>query len=231
MLDNRGDGQQCEGAVQGRNQGNAADGLRGGEHGEEDAAECDGRNQIRDEYQLLNNLAVQLAAALRADITDDLAEDGAEYAVDEGELEGVDERVDEVLILEDTRLAFHDVRDRIADPVMQREVGQRVVALTEHEGLEDEQRDRHDDTEDEEHDQDQSDDRLVLAEAKRSGTAALAADGGVGLARTDELLVDKDRNGRDADHDECHCERGLGVLGLAVHVQLAGQGNEVYLGA
>ena len=221
MLDNRGDGQQCEGAVQGRNQGNAADGLRGGEHGEEDAAECDGRNQIRDEYQLLNNLAVQLAAALRADITDDLAEDGAEYAVDEGELEGVD----------DTRLAFHDVRNRVADPVMQREVGQRVVALTEHEGLEDEQRDRHDDTEDEEHDQDQSDDRLVLAEAKRSGTAALAADGGVGLARTDELLVDKDRNGRDADHDECHCERGLGVLGLAVHVQLAGQGNEVYLGA
>lgn len=141
MLDNRGDGQQCEGAVQGRNQGNAADLLRGGEHGEEDAAECDGRDQIRDEYQLLNNLAVQLAAALRADITDDLAEDGAEYAVDEGELEGVNQRVDEVIVLEDTRLAFHDVRDRIADPVMQREVGQRVVALTEHEGLEDEQRD------------------------------------------------------------------------------------------
>ena len=174
---------------------------------------------------------MQLAAALRADITDDLAEDGAEYAVDEGQLERVDQRVDEVLVLEDTRLAFHDVRDRIADPVMQREVGQRVVALTEHEGLEDEQRDRHDDTEDEEHDQDRGDERLVLAEAKRSGTAALAADGGVGLARTDELLVDKDRNRRDADHDERHCERGLGVLGLAVHVQLAGQGNEVYLGA
>ena len=68
---------------------------------------------------------------------------------------------------------------------------------------------------------------------RRSGVERppFAADGGVGLARTDELLVDKDRNRRDADHDERHGKRGLGVLGLAVHVQLAGQGNEVYLGA
>ena len=114
---------------------------------------------------------------------------------------------------------------------MQREVGQRVVALTEHEGLEDEQRDRHDDTEDEEHDQDQSDDRLVLAEAKRSGTAALAADGGVGLAGADQLLVDEHGDGGNNNHQDRHGKSGLRIPGVDIHVQLAGQGNEVYLGA
>ena len=75
MLYYRGDGQQGERAVQGRNERYAEQLLRSGEHRQENAAECDGRDQIRDEYQLLNNLAVQLAAALGADITDDLTED------------------------------------------------------------------------------------------------------------------------------------------------------------
>ena len=67
---------------------------------------------------------MQLAAALGADITDDLTEDGAEYTVYKRQLEGIDQRIDKVSILEDTRLAFHYRCDRIADPVVQRQVGQ-----------------------------------------------------------------------------------------------------------
>ena len=174
---------------------------------------------------------MQLAAALGADITDDLTEDGAEYTVYKRQLEGIDQRIDKVSILEDTRLTFHYRCDRIADPVVQRQVGQRVVALPEHKGLEDQQCDRHDDAENKEQEQHGRDQHLMLAQTDRGGTAALAADGGVGLARADQLLVDEYRDRSDADHDECHGKRGLGVLGLAVHVQLAGQGHEVDLGA
>ena len=114
---------------------------------------------------------------------------------------------------------------------MQRQVGQRVVALPEHKGLEDQQCDRHDDAENKEQEQHGRDQQLMLAQTDRGGTAALAADGGVGLARADQLLVDEYRDRSDADHDECHGKRGLGILGLAVHVQLAGQGHEINLGA
>ena len=110
------------------------------------------------------------------------------------ELEGIDQRIDKVSILEDTRLTFHYRCDRITDPVVQRQVGQRVVALPEHKGLEDQQCDRHDDAENEEQEQHGRDQRLMLAQTDRGGTAALAADGGVGLARADQLLVDKYRD-------------------------------------
>ena len=157
-------------------------------------------------------------------VTDDLTEDGAEYTVYKRQLEGVDQRINKVSILEDTRLTFHYRCDRIADPVVQRQVGQRVVALPEHKGLEDQQCDRHDDAENKEQEQHGRDQQLMLAQTDRGGTAALAANGGVGLARADQLLVDEYRDRSDADHDECHGKRGLGILGLAVHVQLAGQG-------
>ena len=101
MLYYRGNGQQGERAVQGRNERYAEQLLRSGEHRQENAAECDGRDQVRDEYQLLNNLAVQLAAALGADITDDLAEDGAEYTVYKRQLEGIDQRILDTIIDEE----------------------------------------------------------------------------------------------------------------------------------
>ena len=39
------------------------------------------------------------------------------------------------------------------------------------------------------------------------------------------LLVDEHGDGGDDDHQDRHGKRRLGVLGLAVHVQLAGQGE------
>ena len=55
-----------------------------------------------------------------------------------------------------------------------------------HKGLEDQQCDRHDDAENKEQEQYSRDQQLMLAQTDRGGTAALAADGGVGLARADQ---------------------------------------------
>ena len=60
MLYNRGDGQQCERAVQGTERGVTPNSCCGAENIDRKMPpKCDGRDQVRDEYQLLNNLAVQ----------------------------------------------------------------------------------------------------------------------------------------------------------------------------
>mgnify|MGYP000712563708 FL=1 len=51
-----------------------------------------------------------------------------------------------------------------------------------------------DDAENKEQEQHSRDQQLMLAQTDRGGTAALAADGGVGLARADQLLVDEYRD-------------------------------------
>lgn len=45
-------------------------------------------------------------------------------------------------------------------------------------------------------------------------------------AGSDQLLVDEYRDQAIQRHDEYRSKRGLGILGLAVHVQLAGQGSQ-----
>ena len=231
VLDHGGQGQQGEGAVQGGDQGHAEQRLLLGEHGQVDAAEGHGGDQIGDEHQLLHQLAVELATALGADIAQHLAEDGTEHTVDEGQLQGVPKSQLEVAVLEDAGHAFHDVGIALADPVVQREVGQGVGAFLQHAALDDQDDHRHDDADDEEDEQNNGDEGLPAAQADEGGAAALAADGGVGLPGANELLVDEHGQSRDADHQDGHGEGGLGVLGLGVGVQLAGQGAEVDGGA
>ena len=52
MLDNRGQGDQSERAIERRNDRDAKNSLRRGEHRQEDAAEGNRRDQVGDEYQL-----------------------------------------------------------------------------------------------------------------------------------------------------------------------------------
>ena len=169
---------------------------------------------------------MELAAALGTDVAQHLPEEGAEHTVDQRQLQGVDEGVLEVAVLEDAGHALHDVGIALADPIVQREVFQRVHAFLEHAALDDQDEHRHDDADDEEDEQDDGDDGLPAAQADERGPAALAAHGGVGLPGADELLVDEHGQRRDADHQNGHGESRLGVLGLGVGVQLAGQRPE-----
>ena len=115
---------------------------------------------------------------------------------------------------------------------MEGEVLQRVDALFQHAALQDQDDDGHDDANGEERQQHHGDHRLAdFPQADQGGASALAADGGVGLAGADELLVDEHGDGGDDDHQDRHGKRRLGVLGLAVHVQLAGQGVVLHRGA
>lgn len=226
MLDHGGQRQQGEGAVQGRNERYAEERLRLGEHGQVNAAERHGGDQVGDKHQLLHQLAVELAAALGADVTEHLTEDGAEHAVDKGQLQGVHQRHHKGFILEDAGDALHDVGITLADPVVQREVGQRIGALLQHAALQDQDDHRHDDADDEEDEQDDGHNGLPAAQTDGGGPSALAADGGVGLAGADEPLVDEHRQRSDADHQDGHGEGRLRVLGLTVGIQLAGQRPE-----
>ena len=217
--------QQSEGAVQGGHQGHAEDLLGLGEHGQIDAAERHGRDQIGDEHQLFHQLAVEPAAALGGDVAKQLAEDGAEHAVHESQAQGVEQGVDELVILEDARQPLHNLGIGFANPVVEGKVVQGVDTFLEHEALHDQDDDWHDDAHCEEHEQRRSDNRpAYLPKADQGGSAALAADGGVGLAGADQLLVDEHGDGGNNNHQDRHGKSGLRIPGVDIHVQLAGQG-------
>ena len=95
---------------------------------------------------------------------------------------------------------------------MQGEVGQCIAAFTEHKGLQNEQQNRHHNTDNKEQNEYDRNNGLMHTQTDFGRASAFAADGCVGFTRTDQLLVHKDRNRCDTNEDKCHCKRGFSVL-------------------
>ena len=85
---------------------------------------------------------------------------------------------------------------------MQREVGETEVARAQHERLVEQYHQRQHDGHREEREEQRDDDGLCLAQAQQRRAPALAADGRVGPARADQLLIDEDVDGGDGDQHQ-----------------------------
>ena len=104
-------------------------------------------------------------AAAGVDVADELADDGGAEGGDHHKLQGIAHDLPELRIDQHAGLGVVDVGVSRADPVMQGEVGQAVVAQTQHEALEEQDGNGQDDGHDQEGQQKDDDrDRAPLQE-------------------------------------------------------------------
>ena len=204
MLHDRDQQDQGKGTVQGRDQAAEA---RLAEHGEIDRGERNTGHQIRDEDQLLDHVAVPFAAAAGRDVAEELSEDRRDQGSDQGKFDRIAERSCELGVFEQAVLVEGRVRGalQLTDPGVEGQVvGTVARAGNDLEGFHDQEEHRHDHGDDQEHGND--DQHRVFGAAQRDQVAAgaLAADGRVGFARADQLLVHDDGAGCKQDHEKAH---------------------------
>lgn len=223
VLDHRGQHDQGKGAVQG---GHQSAEMRPGEHGEIHGGESNAAHQVGHEHHLLRQVAVPLATAPGTDIAQELAADGGDDGADEGQADGVPEGTEELGIPEDAFVVgVLGNLAGLADPVVEGQVIQPVAgAGGDLEGFHNQHEEGHHHGQEEEYHQKCHQRLLGLAQRHQRGTAALAADGGIGLADAYDPLVGEDDDGsQQHQHDGHGVAHGLGALVDEV-AHLGGQG-------
>ena len=174
------------------------------EHGEVHGGEGHAAHQVGHEDQLLGKVAVPLAAAAGADVAQELAAEGGDEGGDDGQADRVVQGAEELRIAEDAHVVGVLLGlARLADPVVERQVAQAVArAGGDLESFHNQHEEGHHHSQEQEHGQEGHHGLLGGAQRHQGAAAALAADGGVGLADADgPLVAHQDQSGQAHQND------------------------------